>query len=267
MSRLIGKVALVTGAARGQGRSHAVRLAEEGADVIGVDICAAVRNVTYPAATAEDLAETARAVRATGREMLTARVDVRDASALTASVDEAAEGLGGLDIVVANAAVCIPGAWDLLSAECWQDTLDINLTGAWNTVRAGVPHLTRRDGGSVILVSSGAALRPRPWLSAYVASKFAVTGLAKALAIELGEHNIRVNSLHPGGIDTPMATTGVSREFGKRHPRLAGAFPTALPVGLLEADRVSDAVVFLAGDESRYITGHALPVDAGSTQY
>lgn len=264
MGRVDGKVAFITGMARGQGRSHAIRLAQEGADIIGIDICQRIRNVPYAAPTEADLGETADAVRAVGRRVAVAPLDVRDMESMAKFVDVSVEEMGRLDIVVANAAICIPEAWDHITPEVWADTIDVNLTGVWNTVRACAPNLVKRRAGSIILVSSAAGVKAKPFLSPYVASKFAVTGLAQALAQELGEHNIRVNSLHPGPVHTPMGGIQAIHDLIAAHPNLGKAFTHILPVGQMDPTHISDAVLFLASDESRYMTGHSLAVDTGS---
>jgi len=268
--RVEGKVALVTGAARGQGRAHAVRLAEEGADVVALDICAPVPCVTYEPSTPEDLAETVRLVEKTGRRVEHAVLDTRDSAALTSFVDGAVERLGGLDIVVANAGIHIVAPWDQVTAEIWEQTISINLTGSWNTVRATVPHLIRRGGGSVVLTSSAAGLKGLPFMTPYVASKHALTGIARSLAHELAQHRIRVNSLHPGGVQTPMGDEGATAAFGPAlaaNPSVGGMLTTSWPEPQTSPDDQADAMLFLASDESRFVTAHALAVDAGVTQY
>jgi SDR family mycofactocin-dependent oxidoreductase len=270
MGRVEGKVALVTGAARGQGRSHAVRLAAEGADIIAVDICAPLPNVDYPPATAEDLAVTVKEVEALGRRIVAVQADTRDRGALRQAVDAGAAELGRLDVVVANAGICTLRSWADVTPEIWQDTIDVNLTGTWNTVMAGAPHLIAAGGGSIILISSAAGLKGLPFLVPYVASKHGITGLARAFAHELAEHNIRVNSVHPTGVDTPMgsgAGMALIGELVTAHPRLAGLLTNSLPVDVIPAADVSHAVLFLASDESRNITALAMTVDAGNTQY
>jgi len=270
MGRVEGKVALITGAARGQGRSHAVRLAQEGADIIAVDICAPIPNVAYPPATPEDLAQTVKEVEALDRRIIAAQVDTRDQAALRQAVDAGVAELGHLDVVVANAGICILSSWADVTPEIWRDTIDINLTGSWNTVMAGAPHLIKAGGGSIILTSSAAGLKGLPFLTPYVASKHGLTGLARAFAHELAEHNIRVNSVHPTGVDTPMgAGEGMAamNELLAAHPRLAGMFTNSLPVEVTQPADISNAVLFLASDESRYVTALAMTVDAGNTQY
>jgi SDR family mycofactocin-dependent oxidoreductase len=268
--RVENKVALVTGAARGQGRSHAVRLAAEGADIIAVDICAPIPTVPYPLATPGDLAQTVKQVEAQDRRIISAQVDTRDAAALREAVDAGVAELGRLDVIVANAGICVLAAWDEVTAEIWRDIIDVNLTGTWNTLMAGTPHLIAAGGGSIIVTSSTAGLKGLPFLTPYVASKHALTGLTRSFAHELAEHNIRVNSIHPTGVDTPMGAGGAMGDLTgllTEHPRLAGMFVNSLPVELTEPSDISNAVLFLASDESRYVTALAMTVDAGQTQY
>lgn len=270
MGRVEGKVALITGAARGQGRSHAVRLAQEGADIIAVDICAPIPNVAYPPATAEDLAVTVKEVEATGRRIVASQADTRDQAALRRAVDAGVAELGRLDVIVANAGIVIMRSWADVTPEIWRDTIDINLTGTWNTVMAGAPHLVSGGGGSVILISSVAGLKGLPFISPYVASKHGITGLARALAHEMAEHNIRVNSVHPTGVQTPMGSGEGMEVMGDllaAHPRLAGMLTNSLPVDVTQPEDISNAVLFLASDESRYVTALAMTVDAGNSQY
>jgi SDR family mycofactocin-dependent oxidoreductase len=271
--RVEGKVALITGAARGQGRAHALRLAQEGADVIAVDICAPIPNVPYPAATQDDLAETAREVKALGRRVVSRVADTRDLEALKSVAADGAAQLGKIDIVVANAGICILAPWDKVTPDIFRDTIDINLTGTWNTVMATAPHLVRAGGGSIVLVSSVAGLKSVPFLTPYVASKHAVTGLSRAFAQELAKDDVRVNSLHPTGVDTPMAriaTVDGLNPFEMAladNPRLRGVNTNILPIQITEAQDQANAVLFLASDESRYITALAMTVDAGNTQH
>jgi (+)-trans-carveol dehydrogenase len=271
--RLEGKVAFITGAARGQGRSHAVRMAQEGADIIGVDICRQVGKVNYPMSTPEDLAETADLVKSHNRRIYTAEVDVRDYDALKAAVDAGVEQLGRLDIIVGNAGIGIGGVTlDQEGEAGWTETLDINLGGVWKTVKAGVPHiLAGGRGGSIILTSSVGGLKAYPHTGQYTVSKHGVVGLMRAFAVELGQHNIRVNSVHPTNVNTPMFMNDVTMKLYR--PDLEN--PTAddmavvaqmmhyLPIGWVEAEDISNAVLFLASDEARYITGVTLPIDAG----
>jgi SDR family mycofactocin-dependent oxidoreductase len=271
MGRVQGKVALITGAARGMGRSHAITLATEGADIIALDICGPIRGVTYPATTSADLDETARLVADAGGRVVPLIADVRNREELRSKVDSAVTQLGGLDIVIANAGICIVAPWDSHADSAWADTVDINLTGAWNTASVAVPHLIERGGGSVVLVSSTAGLKGAPFMAAYVASKHGVTGLARALALELAQNNIRVNSVHPSAVDTPMSSDGslvnaITAELDK-NPRLAGTMTTILPTGQLDPSDVSNAVLYLSSGESRHVTALAMAVDAGVTHY
>ncbi|ASR36380.1 3-ketoacyl-ACP reductase [Prauserella marina] len=268
--RVHGKVAFITGAARGQGRAHAVRLAREGADIIAVDICAPIRNVPYAAATREDLDETVKQVEALDRRIVSRVVDTRDADALKAAADEGVAELGKLDIVVANAGICIAAVWDKVTPEIFRDTIDINLVGTWNTVMATAPHLVTNGGGSIILTSSAAGLKGLPFLTPYVASKHGVTGMARSFANELAVHDIRVNSLHPTGVRTPMGGGEATAAFGpamEKNPRVGGMFANSLPIETTEPEDQANAVLFLASDESRYVTALAMTVDAGNTQY
>ena len=264
--RVAGTVALITGAARGQGRSHAVRLAAEGADIIAVDICAPVADVSYPTATPEDLATTARLVEEAGARVVTAAVDVRDGADLAAAVAEGAAALGGLDIAVANAGVCSIQRWDEVTPALWDTVIGINLTGVWNTCTAAIPHLVARGGGSLILVSSAAGLKGQPFLTPYVASKHGLVGIMRSLSNELASGHVRVNSLHPTGVDTPMLVgmVGLTGHL-ETSPELGPLFHNSLPVDLLRPEDISNAVLFLASDEARYVTGLTMTVDAGTT--
>ncbi|MGI8331533.1 mycofactocin-coupled SDR family oxidoreductase [Actinomadura scrupuli] len=270
--RVEGKVAFITGAARGQGRSHAVRLAEEGADIIAVDLCADLENVPYPLGTAEDLAETARQVEALGRRVIARRADVRDHAALRAIADEGAAEFGRLDIVVANAGVNKPAPAQDLEERVWLDVIDIDLGGVWRTCKATIPHLIGgARGGSIVLTSSAAGLKAYANIAHYTAAKHGVVGLMKTLAQELAPHRVRVNTVNPTQVDTPMIMNEPMFELfcpDVENPTRADFAPVsqamnALPVPWVDARDVSDAVLFLASDEARYITGVALPVDAG----
>jgi SDR family mycofactocin-dependent oxidoreductase len=266
MGRVEGKVAFVTGAARGQGRSHAVALAEEGADVIAVDICEDYQTVGYPLATPDELQETVAAVEALDRRIVASQVDVRDGDALKAAIDAGVAELGRLDIVCANAGICTVQAWDQVTPQVWQDTIDTNLTGVWNTCFHTAPHLIAAGGGSMILTSSTAGLKGQPFLAPYVAAKHGVVGIMRALTNELAKHSIRVNTIHPTGVATPMG--GIGETFPRlleADPELGPLFMNALPVEITEPRDISNAVLFLAGDESRYVTGLELKVDAGNT--
>src|SRR6202012_3471430 len=273
--RVEGKVAFITGAARGQGRSHAVRLAEEGADIIAVDVCKPiVQNTTIPASTPEDLAETADLVKGLNRQIFTAQVDVRDYEALKAAVDSGVEQLGRLDIIVANAGVGTDGRMlHKIREDVWQDMIDINLTGVWHTVKAGVPHvLSGGRGGSIVLTSSVGGRKAYPNTGHYCAAKHGVIGLMRTFAVELGAQMIRVNAVLPTQVSTTMLMN--EQTYRLFRPDLENPGPDdfapisqmmhTLPVPWVDAVDISNAVLFLASDESRYITGVSLPVDAGA---
>jgi SDR family mycofactocin-dependent oxidoreductase len=264
--RVAGKVAFITGAARGQGRSHAIRLAEEGADIIAVDICEDIASAGYGLATEADLAETVKAVEALDRRIFARKADVRDASALKAAVDAGVAELGKLDIVSANAGICTVQTWDEVTPAVWQDTLDTNLTGVWNTMVVAAPHLIANGGGSIICTSSTAGIKGLPFLAPYVAAKHGVVGIARSMANELAQHKIRVNTVHPTGVQTPMVAGlgGLDAILG-RDPQLGPIFMNTLPIEIVEPVDISNAVLFLASDEARYVTGLEFTVDAGNT--
>jgi SDR family mycofactocin-dependent oxidoreductase len=275
--RLAGKVAFVTGAARGQGRSHALRLAQEGADIIAVDICEDIETVRrfYPGASKADLEETVAQVEALDRRIVARQADVRDQSQLTAALDAGVAELGRLDVVCANAGIFIFGDQaHLVSEQDWKDVLDINLTGVWHTAKAAIPHLLRQGtGGSIIITSSTAGLKGTPNISAYTASKHAVVGLMRALALELGPQSIRVNSVHPTGVATDMIMNQAAYKLflpdveSPTREQAAEVFQStnALPIPWVEPVDISNAVLYLASDDSRYVTGTELKVDAGYT--
>ena len=264
--RVAGKVAFITGAGRGQGRSHAIRLAEEGADIIAVDICRDYDTVPYAMATEGDLAQTVKAVEALDRRIVATQADVRDAAALRAAVDDGVAQLGRLDIVSANAGICTVQSWDEVTPAVWQDTLDTNLTGVWNTMVVSVPHLIAAGGGSIICTSSTAGIKGMPYLAPYVAAKHGVVGIARTMANELAAHKIRVNTVHPTGVDTPMGNGlgGLEALIG-RDPNLSPIYMNTLPVETVDPRDISNAVLFLASDEARYVTGLEFTVDAGNT--
>ena len=269
--RLENKVAFITGAARGQGRSHAVRLAQEGADIIAVDLCAQVDSVPYPMATPDDLAETVRQVEALDRRIVASQADVRDLAALQTAVDAGVAELGRLDIVSANAGIASFGAADELGDEAWRDMIDTNLTGVWHTARAAIPHVKAGGrGGSIVLTSSAAGLMAYPGIAHYVSAKHGVVGLMRTLALELAPDMIRVNSLHPTQVDTPMIMNDATKQLFVPDDLTDEKFVevsqemNALPIPWVEAVDISNALLFLASDEARYITGVALPVDAGA---
>jgi (+)-trans-carveol dehydrogenase len=272
--RVDGKVAFITGAARGQGRSHAVRLAQEGADIIAVDICKAIENVVYPPSTPADLAETAGLVAELGRRIVTAEVDARDFDALKTAVDARVEQLGRLDIVVANAGIGTAGnRLHKIRENIWQDMIDVSLSGVWKSVKAAVPHLISGGrGGSIILTSSVGGMKALPRTGHYIAAKHGVVGLMRTFAVELGQYMIRVNSVHPTQVNIPMAMNEVTFRLFAPHKENPGPEDFAPmsqmmhtpPVPWVEPEDISNAVLFFASDESRYVTGVQLPVDAGS---
>ncbi|OBK76275.1 mycofactocin-coupled SDR family oxidoreductase [Mycobacterium sp. 1274761.0] len=271
--RVEGKVAFITGAARGQGRSHAVRLASEGADIIALDICKPIDNVVYPASTPADLAETVALVEKTGRRIIASEADVRDYEAVKAVVDAGMAELGRLDIVVANAGIGNAGnKLHKIGERIWQDMIDVNLSGAWKSVKASVPHVIAGGrGGSIILTSSVGGMKAHPHTGHYIAAKHGVVGLMRTFAVELGHYSIRVNSVHPTQVNTPMALNDATfRLFApdKESPGPEDFAPVSqmmhtLPVPWVEPEDISNAVLFFASDESRYVTGVQLPVDAG----
>ena len=271
--RVEGKVAFITGAARGQGRSHAIRLAQEGADIIAVDICAQVDSVPYPMARPDDLAQTVKEVEALDRRIVAVQADVRDFGALKAALDKGVAQLGRLDIVSANAGIASYGPAGELAEQTWHDMIDINLTGDWHAAKAAIPHLIAGGrGGSIIITSSDAGLKPYQNVAHYVAAKHGVVGLMRTLALELAPHMIRVNSLHPTQVNTDMVMNEPTfRLFmpGTEHPTVEDFRPVsqalnALPIPWVEPVDISNALLFLASDEARYITGVTLPVDAGA---
>ena len=276
MGKLDGKVAFITGAARGQGRSHAVRLAEEGANIIAIDLCEDVDSIAvlYPLATQDDLAETARLVEEAGGKILARKADVRDFASMKGVVDEGIALFGHVDICLANAGVVsLNRAWEY-PEQTWKDVVDINLTGVWNTVRTVIPHMIERGkGGSIVITSSTAGIRGFAHTAPYSAAKHGVVGLMQSLANELAPHWIRVNTVHPTNADTPMLQNeGTYRLFmpelenpGRDDLANMMSAVSALPIAWVEAKDVTAAVLWLVSDEARYITGVQLPVDGGAT--
>jgi (+)-trans-carveol dehydrogenase len=273
--RVAGKVAFITGAGRGQGRSHAIRLAQEGAGIIAVDSLAPVDSVPYPMATSEDLAQTVKEVEALGQRIIASQVDVRDYDALTRALDDGVSQLGRLDIVSANAGIASFGTVAELSEQAWQDVIDINLTGVWHTVKAAIPHIrVGGRGGSIILTSSSGGLKGMANIGHYIAAKHGVVGLMRTLALELAPELIRVNSVHPTSVNTHMIIN--PRNYALFAPEMAEEERTqevlverfktlnAMPIPWVEPVDISNAVLWLASDEARYVTGVTLPVDAGA---
>jgi SDR family mycofactocin-dependent oxidoreductase len=265
-----GRVAFITGAARGQGRAHAVRLAQGGADIVATDICAQIPGVPYPMSTEADLKETARLVEETGRRARTAIADVREISQVRSAFDAGVEAFGHVDIVLANAGVILTGAKEDDEAAMFKMGIDVMLTGVWNTFQVAIPHLIEKgDGGSIIATSSVAGLKAftdgHGGSDSYTCAKTAIVSLVKAYAGFLGSHNIRVNAIAPTGVATAMVVENPGLiEVIMAHPHLQGAMTNALPVEMLQPEDVSAVVAFLASDEARYITGSTIAVDAGS---
>lgn len=267
--RLEGKVALVTGAARGQGRAEAVRFAEEGADVIITDICAPPTETDYPAATPEDLDETISLIEKTGQRVVHEIADVRDLSALENLVRRGVDELGRLDIVVANAGIVSWGRFWEMTVERWKDMIDINLTGVFNTLRAAAPAMIESgNGGAIVATSSVAGIKSLPGQSHYSAAKHGVVGLVKSAAIELAPYGIRVNSVHPWGVDTPMGGMGAEGEkvFADNPSYAAAMGQYWFDPPISTADDIANSVLFLVSDDSRTITGTQLTVDHGATK-
>lgn len=273
--RVEGKVAFVTGAARGQGRSHALRLAQEGADIIAVDLVGQIDSVPYEMARPADLDETVRQIEALDRRIVAKQADVRDFESLKSALDEGVAELGHLDIVSANAGIFSFGTMEELSEQEFDDMLDVNLKGVWHTAKAAIPHLRASKGGSMILTSSTAGILAIQNIGHYVAAKHGVVGLMKTLALELAPDMIRVNSVHPTSVDTDMIQNAATYalfapdlpEDQRTKESLADRFATmnVLPIPWVEAVDISNAVLWLASDESRYVTGLQLKVDAGQT--
>lgn len=278
---LDGRVALVTGAARGQGRAHALRLANDGADIIAIDICGPVSDsITYPSSTSEQFAQLVRDVEATGQEILARPVDVRDLAALQQVVGEGLERFGRLDVLVVNAGVLSWGRLFELTEEQWDTVIAVNLSGAWRTVRAAVPAMIEAgNGGSIIMVSSVAGLKATPGNGHYSASKHGMVGITNALALEVGEFGIRVNSIHPYSIDTPMIEHDAMMEIFAKHPAFLHSFapmplrPSSLPAagltdqGFMTPEDVANVVAWLASDDSKTLSGSQLAIDRGVMKY
>lgn len=274
MGRLEGKVVFITGVARGQGRSHAIRFAEEGADIIGIDVVDSIAGSTSPPATQSDMDETVAAVEALDRRIIATKADVRSLEQVKKAVDEGVAQLGRLDVVIANASVStFIGPAETLTEEAFVDMVDINLTGVWRSCAAAIPHIKAGgQGGSIIMTSSAAGLMAYANVGHYVAAKHGVVGLMRTLALELATDNIRVNSIHPTTVDTPMVNNEAT--FKLFRPDLdnptaddfieAAKVMNAMPIGWVEAVDISNAMVWLASDEARYVTGVTLPIDAGA---
>lgn len=271
--RLQGKVCFITGAARGQGRSHAVRFAEEGADVIAVDLVADIESVTYNLGSADDLAQTVAEVEALGRRIVATRADVRDLASLRAALDDGVAQLGGLDVAVANAGIFGSARLEDLDDAAWNDMIAVNLTGVFQTIKAVVPHLRARGGGSIVVTGSTGGQTAHPNVGHYVAAKHGVVGLMRTAALELAGDAIRVNVVHPTTVGTDMILNPAAYalvapdlpEADRTPETIAPRYEAlhALPIPWIEPRDVSHAVLWLASDESRYVTGSELRVDAG----
>jgi SDR family mycofactocin-dependent oxidoreductase len=272
--RLEGKVAFISGAARGQGRSHAVRFAEEGADIIAVDLCKQIDSVIYPMARPEDLDETVNLVEKTGRRIISAQADVRDLQRLTTVVEEGVAELGRLDFVLANAGIA-PGFSELSrQISGYLDAVDVMLNGVYFTIEAALPALLQHDeGGAIVITSSAAGFKSfNPSFSTkshgdagYTAAKHGVIGLMRYYATTLAEKNIRVNTVHPTGVATPMILNEQIEQYGAEHPEFGERMSNLLPVPFVEPVDISEAMIYLCGASGRYVTGVTLPVDAGIT--
>jgi SDR family mycofactocin-dependent oxidoreductase len=264
---LSGRVAFITGAARGQGRAHAIRLGADGANVIAVDLCEQIASVPYPLATPEDLAATVKLVEDTGARIVAKQGDVRDRASLSSALQAGLDELGRLDIVVANAGIAPMQSGD----DGWRDVIDVNLTGVYNTIKVAIPTMVRQGtGGSIVLISSAAGLAgvgsPDAGSIGYAAAKHGVVGLMRVYANLLARQSIRVNSIHPSGVDTPMINNEFTRQWLADLVAQSDSPPdmgNAMPVEVLQADDIANAVAWLVSDQARYITGVALPVDAG----
>ncbi|MFD0067009.1 mycofactocin-coupled SDR family oxidoreductase [Streptomyces sp. NPDC056690] len=273
--RVEGKVAFITGAARGQGRAHAIRLASEGADIVGLDICAQIDSVDYAMSTPDDLKKTVELVEKTGRRMVAKVGDVRNAESLKSAYQEGLDTFGHIDLVVANAGIMPVWGNGSDTMQAWQDCLDVLLTGVLNTVEVAYPRLLQQGtGGSIVITGSMAATQPMMrtlggrtlGLLGYSAAKAALVNLAQNYASILAYHNIRVNAVHPTGVNTPMVDNDMVRDrFANVDPEDGLTLVNAIPVDTVEAEDIANTVLFLCSDESRYLTGSALRVDAGSS--
>jgi SDR family mycofactocin-dependent oxidoreductase len=271
MGRLDGKVAMITGGARGQGRSHAIRLAEEGAQIVLCDIASQLATVPYPMGNENDLQETVRLIEDLDQRCVAVKADARDLGAMKDLVGQALSEFDHIDILCVNHGIASPGGWDSTEDE-WDEMLDVNLKGVWVACKAVIPHMIERgQGGAIVLTASAAGLRPFYGITAYSVAKHGVIGLMRNLASELGPERIRVNAVCPTVVDTPM----VMNQFGytlfsggkEDATRADIEFPSTtlnlLPIPWVDARDISNAVLWLVSDEARYVTGVALPVDAG----
>ncbi|CAN5227103.1 mycofactocin-coupled SDR family oxidoreductase [soil metagenome] len=269
MGRLDGKVAFITGAARGQGRNHAIRLAEEGADIIAVDICKQIDTIPYALSRPEDLEETVALIEKLGRRVVAVEADVRDAAAMVAAVKQGVDELGRIDIVLANAGVAPHSVDEKDAVQVFMDTIAINLGGVRNAVAAAAPYMIAQgDGGAIVITSStqglsGAGGTGTGATDGYVASKHGVVGLMRSWANWLAPHMIRVNTVHPTGVMTKMIDNESMGAFVAQSPHLADAMANLMPVPVVDIEDITNAVLYLVSDDGRYVTGVTLPVDAG----
>lgn len=266
MGKLDGRVAVITGGARGQGRSHAIRLAREGADIVVCDIAADIAGCPLTLARPEDLEETVKLVEDHDRRCVAVQADVRDTAQINSVADTAMREFGRIDLLVANAGILsmVDNSWEITD-EVWDAMIDVNLTGVFKSLRAVIPHiLAGGSGGSIVITSSIAGLKAIPAITHYVAAKHGTVGLMRAFARELAPHNIRVNTVHPSAVDTPMARDQSFADWAGEHEEMATTmYASLMPVDAMQESDISDAVAFLVSDESKWITGATLNVDAG----
>jgi (+)-trans-carveol dehydrogenase len=273
VGRVDGKVALVTGGSRGQGRSHALTLAREGAQIVAVDICDQIPSVLYPMSTPEDLAETVRLVEELDQRCIGIQADARDAQQMQDAVDQALAEFGRIDVVVANHGIAHMSGWDTTTSQDFRDAFGVNVIGVFNAIRPVIPGMIEQGGGSIVITASAQGIVPQFGLTAYIASKHAVIGLMRSLSAELGQYSVRANCICPGSVDTPMLNNSVVFDVftgGKEGAVLddmafAAGSMHVLPVSFMEPQVMSNAVLFLASDDAKFITGVAMPVDAGMT--
>lgn len=272
MGKLDGKVAFITGVARNQGRSHALTLAEEGADIIGLDICRKIPTSCHTGATDEDLDETVRLVEKLGRRIVVSVADVRDYGQVEAAFGKGMDAFGRCDIILANAGIFASGKFWEIELDAWQEMIDINLTGVWHTVRAATPTMiAQNEGGSIVITGSTESLKGMPNTASYSAAKHGLTGLMRTMANELGQYGIRVNTVNPTCVDTDMVNNRTVYELFRpdlvdpTREQISDAFAATniIPIDFIPPRAVSDAILFLVSDESKYITGVPMPVDAG----
>ena len=271
--KLEGRVALVTGAARGQGRAEAILLASEGADIIAIDVCGDLPDVNYPLGTAQDMAETMRSVEAHDRRIVSAAADVRDRSGMRRAIDAGVAELGRLDVVVANAGITMAASWDEVSEEMWNAHIGICLTGVWNTLQLSIPHIKAGErGGSVVITSSVSGYKGSPWIGPYVAAKHGVAGFTKAVALEVAQQGITCNAICPGYVLTPLVQAQIpdqARRHGMSEDEVVQKVMLAeQPTRrFIEIDEVAALAAYLASDAARSITGAMMMIDGGWTAH